>query len=842
VQGVNRRLSILEVAGSGAIGVPPIGPLTNVVYELSSELQPVIEHFLPSCYFADALRGGREMFRYVLLAALCAVGALLSTSALADGTLIISPHPDDDILTAAGVAVRARQAGENVTVVYMTNGDLSGGTASGAGTTRQNEAVKAQTYLGALESQLIFLGYPDGGLVTIYTSYTSPTSVFLAPQGTSATYASRGLGGVDYHAYRFGQHAAYNLPNMVADLADIIGSRRPTQIFTTAEFDLHNDHSTTYRVLRLALAPILSADPSYHPVVNKTIVWSANTGIWPGPPAPSTYLSPIPSLDASMPWANRESLDVPLSMQTTVLTDNQKYNAIFMHASQTPSVFLSGFAHKDEVFWAEDPRAVTVPPIVSAGTDFPTSASQITYLNGGSSVSPSGRLLTYGWRQSAGTPVTISSSDTATPYFTAPSTNQTLVFELRLADGVFTTTPDAVSVIVGNGSPPPPPPPPSGTNIAPTATVTASSETAADGQTAAKAVDGVIDGYPGDYTREWATQGQKAGAWINLAFKQTYTVDHVTLFDRPNSVDQVTSGRLTFSDGSTVAVGPLDNAGGATTVSFTARSTSSVRFDVLSTSAGTHNIGLAEIQIFSSGSGTTQPPVANAGVAQTVSAGALVMLDGTHSSDPQSLPLTYAWTQTGGPSVALVNPTSASPTFTAPSSLSADATLTFQLVVSDGIKSSAPATVVITVTAIAPSGTNIAPTATVTASSQNSGTGQNAVKAVDGVIDGYPGDYTREWATLGQKAGAWLNLVFPRAYIVDHVTLYDRRNANDQILSATLTFSDGTVVQTGPLDNAGGATTVTFTARSTSSVRLDVTSVSAATVNIGLEEIQVFGR
>ena len=33
-------------------------------------------------------------------------------------------------------------------------------------------------------------------------------------------------------------------------------------------------------------------------------------------------------------------------------------------------------------------------------------------------------------------------------------------------------------------------------------------------------------------------------------------------------------------------------------------------------------------------------------------------------------------------------------------------------------------------------------------------TGQLVSKAVDGVADGYPGDYTREWATVGQGAGA----------------------------------------------------------------------------------------
>ena len=50
------------------------------------------------------------------------------------------------------------------------------------------------------------------------------------------------------------------------------------------------------------------------------------------------------------------------------------------------------------------------------------------------------------------------------------------------------------------------------TNIAPLGAVTASSEALADGQQAVKAVDEVIDGWPGDFTREWATLSEGAGA------------------------------------------------------------------------------------------------------------------------------------------------------------------------------------------------------------------------------------------------------------------------------------------------------------------------------------------
>jgi len=128
--------------------------------------------------------------------------------------------------------------------------------------------------------------------------------------------------------------------------------------------------------------------------------------------------------------------------------------------------------------------------------------------------------------------------------------------------------------------------------------VTASSENATDGQQAIKAVDGVVDGWPGDYTREWATSGQRVGAWIKLSWSTSYMVDKIVLYDRPNSNDRVTGGTLTFSDGTSISVTSLSNNGAAKTVILPPRNVNSVTFTITSVSAGTQNVGLAEIEVY----------------------------------------------------------------------------------------------------------------------------------------------------------------------------------------------------------------------------------------------------
>ena len=91
-------------------------------------------------------------------------------------------------------------------------------------------------------------------------------------------------------------------------------------------------------------------------------------------------------------------------------------------------------------------------------------------------------------------------------------------------------------------------------------------------------------------------------------------------------------------------------------------------------------------------------PMADAGPDQlSVREGALVTLDGSGSSDPDGDPLRYRWNQISGEPAVLSSQNVANPTFTAPQGLTADAVLSFRLLVTDPEGLFASDTVTITV-------------------------------------------------------------------------------------------------------------------------------------------------
>jgi len=207
------------------------------------------------------------------------------------------------------------------------------------------------------------------------------------------------------------------------------------------------------------------------------------------------------------------------------------------------------------------------------------------------------------------------------------------------------------------------------------------------------------------------------------------------------------------------------------------------------------------------------------------------------ASDPDGDVLTYAWQ----PAIGTITGSGAVVTFNPPNVIM-DTTVRINVTVTDPGGLSATGSVDVKVRNVATTvPANIGSLASVSASSQKTGAGALASNVVDGIVSGYPIDKTKEWETLGQGAGAWIRLDWSEPYMLDKMVLHDRINLDDQVLSGTLLFSDGTVEAVGALPNDGTGLTVTFNPREVTWVAFSVDSVSNATVNIGLAELEVYG-
>jgi len=98
---------------------------------------------------------------------------------------------------------------------------------------------------------------------------------------------------------------------------------------------------------------------------------------------------------------------------------------------------------------------------------------------------------------------------------------------------------------------------------------------------------------------EWVSNGEKDTAMIRLSWNQPEKVTRIWLFDRPNLKDQITSGMLVFSDGTTIQVSALPNdARSCKEISFPAKTVTWVAFFVTGVSKTTEDVGLAEFAVF----------------------------------------------------------------------------------------------------------------------------------------------------------------------------------------------------------------------------------------------------
>lgn len=291
----------------------------------------------------------------------------VSTPVHAQRLLVIAPHCDDETLGAGGLMRQARAARADVHVVVISNGDgfrvgvqreyktlrVSPADYIRYAYHRQGESRAAMQVLGVPADHVAFLGYPDRGLMSMWTTHWADAQPFLS------SYTQ-----TDHSPYTDSPtpRAPYAGESLLRDLTRQMQADRPTDIYVTHPNDDHPDHAAASVFVQTALADLKAQGQPWaqHARLHYYLV---HRGDWPCPQGLHENY-PLP------PPASMADLDTHWEQLSLSKSDVQKkYAAILSYPSQTELTgrFLFSFARMSELFGTLPGAQIATLPYVPDG-------------------------------------------------------------------------------------------------------------------------------------------------------------------------------------------------------------------------------------------------------------------------------------------------------------------------------------------------------------------------------------------------------------------------------------------------------------------------------------------
>lgn len=261
-----------------------------------------------------------------------------------DRIMIMAPHPDDEIIGCGGIIQKAQALNIPTKIVFLTYGDfnewsfllykdqpvLTPKGVEGMGLVRRAESVAADTLLGLLTDDLIFLGYPDSGTLAILISHWNDRP----PYRSILTHANS----VPYqNAFR--PLAPYKGEEILRDLKTVIEKFKPTKIFLSHPADRHPDHQALYLFTKIALWELdIQPMPDIYPYL-------VHYKKWPNPKGYKPHQALIP------PWKSLHGLWW-FSAELTEAEILRKYEALQLIKTQLKSnpKYIKSFIKTNELF------------------------------------------------------------------------------------------------------------------------------------------------------------------------------------------------------------------------------------------------------------------------------------------------------------------------------------------------------------------------------------------------------------------------------------------------------------------------------------------------------------
>jgi LmbE family N-acetylglucosaminyl deacetylase len=343
--------------------------------------------FLPACVrdqdtAAEAPNGGR-----------CTPSSppLLDLGSQGDTIMVVSPHPDDEVLGFSGVLFSARKRGQNAHVVIATDGqayceacafwktahpprtdhgdeECTLAELAEFGAVRRTESLRALALLGVPRDQVTFLGQYDA---TLQAAWRKPKEM-LVRQACREGEAGKA-------AQTTGAH-------LELLLAEVMEAHRPRVIFTTHALDGHPDHAALNAFVHRA-AGTLPGVRFYSAVIHDRHLQTCN---YPNPKSPRCFDLPdggyggarllryaprsrwVPPTDAAYGTPIEWCLDAALfeggsplklrainSYRTQIGTIDHNGNDIpkgYEGWTDRNGYFIS-FVHRNEIYFADPPDA-----------------------------------------------------------------------------------------------------------------------------------------------------------------------------------------------------------------------------------------------------------------------------------------------------------------------------------------------------------------------------------------------------------------------------------------------------------------------------------------------------
>lgn len=274
--------------------------------------------------------------------------------------LVFAPHCDDETLGCAGLIQQTLAAGGHVETVIITNGDGYPAAVQRQqrvlrlqpidyihfAALRQTESRSAMRYLGVAADNVIFLGYPDQGLASLWNTNWNETRSY------QSSFTGR-----DKSPYpaTFNSTSTYCGSDLIRDIRSAMSQFRPTMVVVSHPSEDHPDHAAAANFVALALqqSKADSADMSWATTA-RLLHYLIHRGDWPIPQGSNPSLSLAPP--AALTSGDTDWFTLPLTPDQI----RKKAAEIGAYPSQTSIMpaFLNSFARQNELFGSIAPGSL----------------------------------------------------------------------------------------------------------------------------------------------------------------------------------------------------------------------------------------------------------------------------------------------------------------------------------------------------------------------------------------------------------------------------------------------------------------------------------------------------